>query len=343
MPDTLTTAESVAACSHAAPAHAAVPAPAPTAANAPRYARADILALFELPFMELLDRAHQVHRENFDPSQVQLSTLMNIKSGGCTEDCKYCSQSVKYDTGLKAGKLAERDEVKAAAAKAKDAGASRFCMGAAWRELKDRDLEKLADIVADVKDMGMEACMTLGMLTPKQAARLKEAGLDYYNHNVDTSAEYYDNIVTTHSYAERLDTLHAVRDAGLKVCSGGIVGMGESRADRAGMLETLANLTPQPESVPINRLVAVTGTPLGKANELDVFEFVRTIAVARILMPKSYVRLSAGRRTLTDEGQALCFFAGANSIFYGDKLLTTGNPEYTADQALFDKLGVKAV
>lgn len=338
MPDTLTTAESVAACSHAAPAHAA-PAPA----DAPRYARADILALFELPFMELLDRAHQVHRENFDPSQVQLSTLMNIKSGGCTEDCKYCSQSVKYDTGLKAGKLAERDEVKAAAAKAKSAGASRFCMGAAWRELKDRDLEKLADIVADVKDMGMEACMTLGMLTPKQAARLKEAGLDYYNHNVDTSAEYYDNIVTTHSYAERLDTLHAVRDAGLKVCSGGIVGMGESRADRAGMLETLANLTPQPESVPINRLVAVTGTPLGKANELDVFEFVRTIAVARILMPKSYVRLSAGRRTLTDEGQALCFFAGANSIFYGDKLLTTGNPEYTADQALFDKLGVKAV
>ncbi|HRJ60550.1 MAG TPA: biotin synthase BioB [Azospirillaceae bacterium] len=335
MPDTLTTAESVAACSHAAPA--------PTAANAPRYARADILALFELPFMELLDRAHQVHRENFNPSQVQLSTLMNIKSGGCTEDCKYCSQSVKYDTGLKAGKLAERDEVKAAAAKAKSAGASRFCMGAAWRELKDRDLEKLADIVADVKDMGMEACMTLGMLTPKQAARLKEAGLDYYNHNVDTSAEYYDNIVTTHSYAERLDTLHAVRDAGLKVCSGGIVGMGESRADRAGMLETLANLTPQPESVPINRLVAVTGTPLGKANELDVFEFVRTIAVARILMPKSYVRLSAGRRTLTDEGQALCFFAGANSIFYGDKLLTTGNPEYTADQALFDKLGVKAV
>lgn len=333
MPDTLTTAESVAACPHAAPAHAA----------APRYARADILALFDLPFMELLDRAHQVHRENFDPSQVQLSTLMNIKSGGCTEDCKYCSQSVKYDTGLKAGKLAERDEVKAAAAKAKSAGASRFCMGAAWRELKDRDLEKLADIVADVKDMGMEACMTLGMLTPKQAARLKEAGLDYYNHNVDTSAEYYDNIVTTHSYAERLDTLHAVRDAGLKVCSGGIVGMGESRADRAGMLETLANLTPQPESVPINRLVAVTGTPLGKANELDVFEFVRTIAVARILMPKSYVRLSAGRRTLTDEGQALCFFAGANSIFYGDKLLTTGNPEYTADQALFDKLGVKAV
>lgn len=338
MPDTLTTAESVAACSHAQAAPAA-----PTAANAPRYARADILALFDLPFMVLLDRAHQVHRENFDPSQVQLSTLMNIKSGGCTEDCKYCSQSVKYDTGLKAGKLAERDEVKAAAAKAKSAGASRFCMGAAWRELKDRDLEKLADIVADVKDMGMEACMTLGMLTPKQAARLKEAGLDYYNHNVDTSAEYYDNIVTTHSYAERLDTLHAVRDAGLKVCSGGIVGMGESRADRAGMLETLANLTPQPESVPINRLVAVTGTPLGKANELDVFEFVRTIAVARILMPKSYVRLSAGRRTLTDEGQALCFFAGANSIFYGDKLLTTGNPEYAADQALFDKLGVKAV
>lgn len=336
MPDTLTTAESVATCSHA---HSA-PAQAP--AGAPRYARAEILALFESPFMELLDRAHQVHRENFNPSHVQLSTLMNIKSGGCTEDCKYCSQSVKYDTGLTAGKLAARDEVKAAAAKAKDAGASRFCMGAAWRELKDRDLEKLADIVSDVKDMGMEACMTLGMLTPKQAARLKEAGLDYYNHNVDTSEEYYENIVTTHSYAERLNTLHAVRDAGLKVCSGGIVGMGESRADRAGMLETLANLTPQPESVPINRLVAVTGTPLGKSNELDVFEFVRTIAVARILMPKSYVRLSAGRRSLSDEGQALCFFAGANSIFYGDKLLTTGNPEYAADQKLFSVLGVTA-
>lgn len=336
MPDTLLNAQSP--CSgkgscghdHAAPA------------AAPRFSRADILALFELPFMELLSRAHQTHRENFDPNRVQLSTLMNIKSGGCTEDCKYCSQSVKYDTGLKAGKLADREEIKAAAAKAKDAGAGRFCMGAAWRELKDRDLDKLVDIVSDVKGMGMEACMTLGMLTPKQAARLKDAGLDYYNHNVDTSEEFYDKIVTTHSYQERLGTLNAVRDAGLKVCSGGIVGMGESRADRAGMLETLANLTPQPESVPINRLVAVTGTPLGKSDELDVFEFVRTIAVARLLMPKAYVRLSAGRRSLSDEGQALCFFAGANSIFYGDKLLTTGNPDHELDQKLFAKLGIEA-
>lgn len=327
MPDTVLSA---AAVSVAAP-------PAPAVLS-----RADILALFDLPFMELLDRAHQVHVAHFDPNQVQLSTLMNIKSGGCTEDCKYCSQSIKYDTGTKAEKLADREEVRAAAARAKDAGAARFCMGAAWRELKDRDLEKLVDIVHDVKDMGLEACMTLGMLTPAQAARLKDAGLDYYNHNVDTSEEYYQNIVSTHSYRERLDTLTAVRDAGLKVCSGGIVGMGESRADRAGMLETLASLNPQPESVPINRLVAVAGTPLDKSDGLDVFEFVRTIAVARILLPKSYVRLSAGRRSLSDEGQALCFFAGANSIFYGDKLLTTGNPDHELDQALFRTLGLTA-
>jgi biotin synthase len=335
MPDTVLSADS--ACSHAAPNAAPC-----NHAAAPKFSRAEILALFDLPFMELLNRAHQVHRENFDPNHVQLSTLMNIKSGGCTEDCKYCSQSVKYNTGLTAGKLADREEIKAAAAKAKDAGAGRFCMGAAWRELKDRDLEKLVDIVEDVKGMGLEACMTLGMLTPKQAARLKQAGLDYYNHNVDTSEEYYDNIVSTHSFSERLETLAAVRDAGLKVCSGGIVGMGESRTDRAGMLETLAGLTPQPESVPINRLVAVAGTPLGKSEELDTFEFIRTIAVARILMPKSYVRLSAGRRSLSDEGQALCFFAGANSIFYGDQLLTTGNPDHEADQALFKTLGLTA-
>lgn len=327
MPDTVLSSAAVSVAASAAPAV---------------LSRADILALFDLPFMELLDRAHQVHVANFDPNQVQLSTLMNIKSGGCTEDCKYCSQSVKYDTGMKAEKLADREDVRAAAAKAKDAGAARFCMGAAWRELKDRDLEKLVDIVHDVKDMGLEACMTLGMLTPAQAARLKEAGLDYYNHNVDTSEEYYQNIVSTHSYRERLDTLTAVRDAGLKVCSGGIVGMGESRADRAGMLETLASLNPQPESVPINRLVAVAGTPLGKSDELDVFEFVRTIAVARILLPKSYVRLSAGRRSLSDEGQALCFFAGANSIFYGEKLLTTGNPDHELDQTLFKTLGLTA-
>lgn len=320
-----------------APAEAAVPVAAPKAVT-----RAEVLALFDLPFMTLVERAHRVHAENFDPNAVQLSTLMNIKTGGCTEDCKYCSQSVKYDTGLEAEKLAARDEIRAAAQKAKDAGAGRFCMGAAWRELKDRDLEKLVDVIRDVKGMGLEACMTLGMLTPDQAGKLKEAGLDYYNHNVDTSEEFYENIVSTHSYKDRLETLGAVRDAGLKVCSGGIVGMGESRTDRAGMLETLASLNPQPESVPINRLVAVAGTPLGKSEELDAFEFIRTIAVARILMPKSYVRLSAGRRSLSDEGQALCFYAGANSIFYGDKLLTTGNPDHEADMALLNKLGMTA-
>ncbi|MDQ2105431.1 biotin synthase BioB [Azospirillum isscasi] len=315
---------------------------AATAATARRWTREDILALFELPFMELLHRAHETHRQHHDPNKVQLSTLMNIKTGGCQEDCKYCAQSVKYDTGLAAEKLLDRAQVRAAAEKAKKAGAGRFCMGAAWRELKDRDVEKLANIVRDVKDLGLEACMTLGMLTRPQADALKDAGLDYYNHNLDTSEEFYEQIVSTHSYRDRLDTLANVRDAGLKVCSGGIVGLGESRVDRAGLLETLANLSPQPESVPINKLVSVAGTPLGGVDVLDAFEFIRTIAVARILMPRSYVRLSAGRRSLSDEGQALCFYAGANSIFYGDKLLTTGNPEHEADQRLFDRLGLEA-
>ena len=292
--------------------------------------------------MELLHRAHETHRQHHDPNKVQLSTLMNIKTGGCQEDCKYCAQSVKYDTGVGAEKLLDRAQVRAAAEKARKAGAGRFCMGAAWRELKDRDVEKLANIVRDVKELGLEACMTLGMLTRPQADALKEAGLDYYNHNLDTSEEFYGQIVSTHSYRDRLDTLANVRDAGLKVCSGGIVGLGESRVDRAGLLETLANLSPQPESVPINKLVAVAGTPLGGVDTLDAFEFIRTIAVARILMPRSYVRLSAGRRSLSDEGQALCFYAGANSIFYGDKLLTTGNPEHEADQRLFDRLGLEA-
>ncbi len=307
-----------------------------------RWTREDILALFELPFMDLLHRAHETHRQHHDPNKVQLSTLMNIKTGGCQEDCKYCAQSVKYDTGVGAEKLLDRAQVRAAAEKARKAGAGRFCMGAAWRELKDRDVEKLANIVRDVKELGLEACMTLGMLTRPQADALKEAGLDYYNHNLDTSEEFYGQIVSTHSYRDRLDTLANVRDAGLKVCSGGIVGLGESRVDRAGLLETLANLSPQPESVPINKLVSVTGTPLGGVDTLDAFEFIRTIAVARILMPRSYVRLSAGRRSLSDEGQALCFYAGANSIFYGDKLLTTGNPEHEADQHLFDRLGLEA-
>nr|WP_211109407.1 biotin synthase BioB [Azospirillum tabaci] len=307
-----------------------------------RWTREDILALFELPFMELLHRAHETHRQHHAPNKVQLSTLLNIKTGGCQEDCKYCAQSVKYDTGVEAEKLLDRAQVRAAAEKAKKAGAGRFCMGAAWRELKDRDVEKLANIVRDVKDLGLEACMTLGMLTRPQADALKDAGLDYYNHNLDTSEEFYEQIVSTHSYRDRLDTLANVRDAGLKVCSGGIVGLGESRVDRAGLLETLANLSPQPESVPINKLVSVAGTPLGGVDALDAFEFIRTIAVARILMPRSYVRLSAGRRSLSDEGQALCFYAGANSIFYGDKLLTTGNPEHEADQRLFDRLGLEA-
>lgn len=315
---------------------------ATAASPAPRWTRADILALFDLPFIDLLHRAHETHRQFHDPNKVQLSTLMNIKTGGCQEDCKYCAQSVKYNTGVEAEKLLDRAQVRAAAEKAKQAGAGRFCMGAAWRELKDRDVEKLANIVRDVKEMGLEACMTLGMLTKPQADALKDAGLDYYNHNLDTSEEFYEQIVSTHSYQDRLDTLANVRDAGLKVCSGGIVGLGESRVDRAGLLETLANLTPQPESVPINKLVSITGTPLGDVDPLDSFEFVRTIAVARILMPRAYVRLSAGRRSLSDEGQALCFYAGANSIFYGDKLLTTGNPDHEKDQQLFAKLGLEA-
>ena len=315
---------------------------AAAASPAPRWTRADILALFDLPFMDLLHRAHETHRQFHDANKVQLSTLMNIKTGGCQEDCKYCAQSVKYNTGVEAEKLLDRAQVRAAAEKAKQAGAGRFCMGAAWRELKDRDVEKLANIVRDVKEMGLEACMTLGMLTKPQADALKDAGLDYYNHNLDTSEEFYEQIVSTHSYQDRLDTLANVRDAGLKVCSGGIVGLGESRVDRAGLLETLANLTPQPESVPINKLVSITGTPLGDVDPLDSFEFIRTIAVARILMPRAYVRLSAGRRSLSDEGQALCFYAGANSIFYGDKLLTTGNPDHEKDQQLFAKLGLEA-
>jgi len=305
------------------------------------WSRQEVLDLFALPFNDLLHRAHETHRRNFEPNTIQLSTLLNIKTGGCQEDCKYCAQSVHYDTGLGAGRLLDRDEIRAAAEQAKAAGAARFCMGAAWRELKDRDLPRIAAVIADVKALGLETCMTLGMMTPAQAQALEAAGLDYYNHNMDTSAEYYGNIITTRTYQDRLDTIAAVRGAGIKVCSGGIVGMGEARGDRAGLLLTLATLDPHPESVPINMLVPIEGTPLGHTPPLDPFELVRTVALARILMPRAHVRLSAGRRSLSDEGQALCFFAGANSIFYGDRLLTTENPDHEKDLALFDRLGLQ--
>ncbi|MDB5411555.1 MAG: bioB [Rhodospirillales bacterium] len=305
------------------------------------WTRDEILALFALPFNALLHRAHETHRRHFDPDRVQLSTLLNIKTGGCPEDCKYCSQSVHYETGLDAERLLERDEIRAAAVAAKAAGAQRFCMGAAWRELKDRDVPRIAAIVHEVRALGLETCMTLGMLTADQAAQLKAAGLDYYNHNVDTSPEYYSEIITTRSYQDRLDTIGTVQEAGIKVCSGGIIGMGESREDRAGMLETLANLDPHPESVPINMLVPIAGTPLGDGKVLDSFEFVRTIAAARITMPRAVVRLSAGRQALSDEAQALCFHAGANSIFYGERLLTTGNPDHEKDLALFARLDLR--
>ncbi|MGB1579991.1 MAG: biotin synthase BioB [Nevskiales bacterium] len=304
----------------------------------------EIQALFDLPFNDLLFRAHNVHRANFDANKVQLSTLLSIKTGACPEDCGYCPQSVRYETGLEKEPLMDVDAVKMAAAKAKAAGASRFCMGAAWRSPKDKDLDAVIDMVKAVKDMGLESCVTLGMLKQQQAKRLAEAGLDYYNHNLDTSPEYYEKIITTRTYQDRLDTLEHVRDSGMKVCCGGIVGMGEKPEDRVEMLRQLANLPEHPQSVPINNLVKVEGTPLdgldGEQN-IDAFDFVRTIAVARILMPQSYVRLSAGRQAMNDQTQALCFFAGANSIFYGEKLLTTGNPDHQRDQVLFHKLGIE--
>ena len=304
------------------------------------YTRAEVLALLDLPFAELMHRAGQVHREHFDPCQVQVSTLLSIKTGGCPEDCAYCPQAARYNTGLKAHKLMAVDEVLAKAAQAKAAGATRFCMGAAWRSPKDRDLEKVAEMVEGVRAMGLEACATLGMLDAGQARRLKAAGLDYYNHNLDTGPDEYADIIKTRDYQDRLDTLEHVRDAGLKTCCGGIVGMGETREQRAALLQSLANLPEHPGSVPINRLVQVQGTPLHGTALLDGFEFVRTIAAARILMPRAMVRLSAGRAEMSEELQALCFLAGANSIFYGEKLLTTGNPDIEADQALFAKLGI---
>lgn len=298
--------------------------------------------LFAMPFNDLLFEAQTVHRQHFDPNYVQVSTLLSIKTGACPEDCKYCPQSARYDTGLEKERLMEVAKVIERAKEAKATGSTRFCMGAAWRNPKDRDIPLVAEMIKEVKNIGLETCMTLGMLTRDQAVALKQAGLDYYNHNLDTSPEFYGDVITTRTYQDRLDTLAHVRDAGMHVCSGGIVGMGESANDRSGLLMQLANLPQQPESVPINMLVKVKGTPLDSLDDLEPFEFIRTIAVARIMMPKSFVRLSAGREQMNEQMQALCFMAGANSIFYGCKLLTTSNPETHEDVVLFKKLGINA-
>ena len=304
------------------------------------WTREELCALFELPLPELIFRAQSIHRAYFDPAAVQISTLLSIKTGGCPEDCAYCPQSARYETGVRAEKLMPLDAVLAEARAARQAGASRFCMGAAWRSPKERDLDHVCALVEGVKELGMETCVTLGMLTATQAQKLKASGLDYYNHNLDSSPEFYGKIITTQTYEDRLETLEHVRAAGIHVCCGGIVGMGEDRADRVGMIATLANLPVHPESVPINMLVRVAGTPLEDAPTLEPIEFVRTIAVARIAMPRSMVRLSAGREDMSEETQALCFLAGANSIFYGPKLLTTPNSEQGRDRALMDRLGL---
>ncbi len=314
------------------------PLPQPTA----RWSIGEVEALFGLAFNDLLARAHHTHRAHHPANEVQLSTLVSIKTGGCPEDCAYCPQAARYDTGLSSGALLPLATVVAAAAAAKAAGATRFCMGAAWRGPRQRDLEPVLSMVREVKALGLETCATLGMLKEGQAEALRQAGLDYYNHNLDTAPEFYGQIITTRAYRDRLETLARVREAGINVCCGGIVGMGESRAERAGLITQLANLDPYPESVPINNLVQVEGTPLYGTEPIDALEFVRTVAVARITMPRAMVRLSAGRRELGDGIQALCFFAGANSVFYGDKLLTTGNPDVEADRALFGRLGLRA-
>ncbi len=304
------------------------------------WSKNDILALLQQPFSDLMFQAQSVHRAHFDPNRVQVSTLLSIKTGACPEDCKYCPQSGHYNTGLEKEKLLELEQVLAAARAAKQSGATRFCMGAAWRSPRDRDMPHVIGMVREVKGLGLETCMTLGMLTSAQAGALAEAGLDYYNHNLDTSPEYYGEIITTRTYQDRLATLENVRGAGMKVCCGGIVGMGEALEDRAGLLMQLANLPEHPESVPINMLVKVEGTPLDTQEDLDPFDFIRTVAVARILMPRSHVRLSAGREDMNEQMQALTFLAGANSIFYGEKLLTTGNPEANRDRQLFARLGI---
>jgi len=305
-----------------------------------RWSVAEIAAMFELPFSDLIHRAQTVHREHFDPNAVQMSTLLSIKTGGCSEDCGYCPQAARYHTDVESQDLMQLEQVLAAAQAAKDSGATRFCMGAAWRGPKQRDLEPVLKMVAEVKAMGLETCATLGMLKQGQAEQLKQAGLDYYNHNLDTAPEFYGDVITTRTYQDRLETLERVREADINVCCGGIIGMGESRNQRAGLLAQLANMQRPPESVPINLLTQVEGTPLHGTEQLDLIEFVRTIAAARITMPQSYVRLSAGRQSMPEGIQALCFIAGANSIFYGEKLLTTGNPDVSADQALFSKLGI---
>lgn len=301
----------------------------------------EVNALLAMPFSDLMFKAHQVHREHFAANQVQISTLLSIKTGACPEDCGYCSQSAKNDTSLEREKLLPLQEVIDSAKTAQTQGATRFCMGAAWRNPTDKNLERVIEMVQAVKGLGMETCVTLGMLTDRQAARLKDAGLDYYNHNLDTSPEFYGNVISTRTYQDRLDTLDHVRNAGINVCSGGILGMGETRQDRARLLQQLANMKFHPESVPINDLVKIEGTPLSGVDKLDPFEFIRVVAAARIMMPKSYVRLSAGRTDMTDEMQAWCFFAGANSMFYGDKLLTTDNPGESHDQQLFTRLGIQ--
>ncbi len=308
-----------------------------------RWSVAEIAALFELPFSDLMHRAQLVHRENFDPNAVQVSTLLSIKTGGCSEDCGYCPQAARYHTEVENEPLMALEDVIAAAKEAQSNGASRFCMGAAWRGPKQRDLEPVLKMIAEVKAMGLETCATLGMLKEGQAEQLKDAGLDYYNHNLDTAPEFYGDVITTRTYQDRLETLDRVRSADINVCSGGIIGMGESRNQRAGLLAQLANMERPPESVPINLLTQVEGTPLHGTDELDPIEFVRTIAAARITMPHSFVRLSAGRQSMHEGIQALCFIAGANSIFYGEKLLTTGNPEAATDKALFAKLGINKI
>jgi biotin synthase len=302
----------------------------------------NVLDIYQQPFADLIFQAQTTHKANFPDNKMQLSTLLNIKDGGCPEDCHYCPQAARYHTGVKAKKLLSKEVVSEKARAAKEAGATRFCMGAAWRELKDRDVPAIVELIKEVRDLGLESCVTLGMLTDEQALTLKEAGLDYYNHNVDTSEEYYEEIITTRTYDDRLQTLARVRDVGMKVCSGGIIGLGESRRDRVGMLVKLAAIDPNLQSVSLNRLVAVPGTPLENAPPIDPFEFVRTIAVARIMFPKARVRLSAGRTTMSDELQALCFIAGANSMFYGEKLLITDNPEILKDRELLKRLGMTA-
>jgi biotin synthase len=304
---------------------------------------AEVEALFELPFMDLVWRAQQVHRQHFNANEIQRSTLLSVKTGGCSEDCGYCSQSARNKAELEREKLMPIEDVVAAARAAKDKGASRFCMGAAWRGPKDKDLEPVLEMIREVKALGLQTCVTLGMLKDGQAEKLADAGLDYYNHNLDTAAEFYGQVITTHTQQDRIDTIGEVRKAGINVCSGGIIGMGESRRNRAALIAQLANLNPAPESVPINNLVAIPGTPMADSRGVDNFEFVRTIAAARITMPTSFVRLSAGREQMSDEMQALCFLAGANSMFYGDKLLTTGNPDVDRDEALFEKLGLRPI